>query len=224
MKIVKISAAAALACALAVSANAEDAKPKRTLKNNMQEVYNVVPSSVDSLSAAFSEGMVYGRLRANTFYWDWQTPTSWDPAKGKGNLDNRIMGLGGSIIYKTAPLYGLSATAGVYGSVAPFWFREDIADIGGVKAGKDTISRYDVKTDGKYHMISLAQMYGQYDFSKNSVKFGRQIFESVLTKSNDTKMIPNTFEGVTLETKEIPATTIRGAYFYAQKLRDHTTF
>jgi len=37
-------------------------------------------------------------------------------------------------------------------------------------------------------------------------------------------MIPNTFEGYTVTTKEIPQTTIRGAWFYQQKLRDHMTF
>ena len=73
-------------------------------------------------------------------------------------------------------------------------------------------------------MAVLAQAYLQYDISKTTFKGGRQIFESFLTKSNDTKMIPNTFEGFVLETKEVPKTTIRGAYFYAQKLRDHTTF
>ncbi|OIP57008.1 MAG: hypothetical protein AUK54_00975, partial [Helicobacteraceae bacterium CG2_30_36_10] len=84
--------------------------------------------------------------------------------------------------------------------------------------------RYDVKTGGDWSMAVLAQAYIQYDYSKTTFKGGRQIFESFLTKSNDTKMIPNTFEGYVLETKEIPKTTVRAAYFYAQKLRDHTTF
>jgi hypothetical protein len=37
-------------------------------------------------------------------------------------------------------------------------------------------------------------------------------------------MIPNAFEGLTFESKDIPKTTLKGAYLTAQKLRDHTTF
>jgi len=62
----------------------------------------------------------------------------------------------------------------------------------------------------------------QYDISKISLVAGRQLFESVFTKSNDTKMIPNSFDGVTATIKEIPKTTIQLAYLDKQKLRDHT--
>lgn len=47
------------------------------------------------------------------------------------------------------------------------------------------------------------------------------MLETVFTKSNDTKMIPNTFDGVTVTIKDIPKTKIQLAYFTAQKLRDH---
>jgi len=77
---------------------------------------------------------------------------------------------------------------------------------------------------GRLRMNSFKWDWKQYQISKTKAIAGRQIFESFLTKSNDTKMIPNTFEGVVLETKELADTRIRGAYFTAQKLRDHTTF
>lgn len=218
MKMIKISVAtAAIVSLLASSAVAEDAKPKRVLKNNMQEVYKTLPASVDNLSDAFTKGIFYGRLRTNAFRWDWKND--------QVNDDNKAFGIGGSMIYKTAPLHGLSATAGLYYANNPFSsLREDNADVGDVKAGKDTFSRYNVKTSGDWSMAVLAQAYIQYDISKTSFKVGRQIFESFLTKSNDTKMIPNTFEGYTVTMNEIPKTTIRGAYFNSQKLRDHTTF
>ena len=218
MKYIKLSlVAAALTCMFAASVNAEDAKPKRVLKNNMQEVYKTLPASVNNIFDAFSKGEFYGRLRTNAFKWDWKND--------QVNDDNKAFGIGGSMIYKTAPLHGLSATAGLYYANNPFSsLREDDADVGDVKAGKDTFSRYNVKTDGDWSMAVLAQAYIQYDVSKTSFKVGRQIFESFLTKSNDTKMIPNTFEGYTVTMNEIPKTTIRGAYFNSQKLRDHTTF
>ncbi|SMP87088.1 outer membrane porin, OprD family [Epsilonproteobacteria bacterium SCGC AD-308-E02] len=217
MKLVKMSIAAAVACMVVTSASADDAKPKRELKGNMMEVYNTLPGTADNITDAFANGVFYGRLRMNSFMWDWKD--------NDNNRDNRALGLGGSLIYKTAAFAGLSATAGLYYSDSPFdGLRDNNADVGTTKSGKDTFSRKNVRDNGNWAMASLAQAYLQYDFGKTTVKAGRQIFESFLTKSNDTKMIPNTFEGFSVETKEVPKTTLRAAYFSAQKLRDHTEF
>lgn len=215
MTIVKVAALVAATSVLYMAA-ADDTKPKRSLQGNMNEVYNTLPSNANNLSEVFTNGMFYGRLRTNIFEWDWEN---------NANGDNKAFGLGGSLIYKTAPLAGVSATAGFYYANSPFdSLREENADVGIVKSGKDTFSRYDVSTEGDWHMAVLAQAYIQYDLSTTSFKLGRQFFESALTASNDTKMIPNAFEGLTFESKEIPKTTIKGAYLNAQKLRDHTSF
>lgn len=199
--------------------HADEARPKRVLQANMNEVYNAILPSVDNISDAFANGMFYGRLRTNLFIYDWKAPNN------TLNADNKAFGLGGSLIYKTAPLLGVSATAGLYYSSSPFSsLREENSDVGFVKSGKDTFSRYDVSTNGDWHMAVLAQAYLQYDLLKTSFKFGRQLFESALTASNDTKMIPNTFEGFSFESKDLSKTVVKGAYFTAQKLRDHTTF
>ena len=221
----KISAVAAAACLLATSVNADEAKPKRELKNNMMIVTNATPKSVDSIADMFGEGMFYGRLRTNAFKWDWKADDTWNPVTGKGNNDNKAFGLGGSVVYKSASYEGLSTMAGLYFTSSPFSsLRDDVADVGATKAGKDTFSRNQVKGAGVWEYAVLAEANLQYKISNTTAIAGRQIFESFLTKSNDTKMIPNTFEGFVLEMKEIPKTTIRGAYFTAQKLRDHTTF
>jgi len=224
MKLLKIGTMAALACFITSSVYAKDTeveKVKRQLKNNMMEIYNTLPGSVDTFSDAFAKGELYGRLRLNTFKWNWRNETS--PLATNGS--NKALGLGGSLIYKSAPLYGVSATAGMYYSDSPFeGLRDPRDDISYIKAGKDTVSRYHVRKSGNYSMAVLAQAYVQYDMSKTTFKGGRQIFESVLTRSNDSKMIPNTFEGYSVEMNEIPKTRLRAAYFYAQKLRDHTTF
>ena len=163
--------------------------------------------------------MFYGRLRANAFYWDWDK----DDVAGK---DNRNLGVGASIVYKTAPLNGVSGTIGLYTSQNPF-FRMDKDLVGKAKAGKDTFSRNQVKNgggyDGHYGMTVLGQGYLQYDFGKTSIKAGRQMLETVFTKSNDTKMIPNTFDGITATIKDFDKTTIQLAYLAKQKLRDHTS-
>jgi len=215
---IKLAAGTAALCLMTTSVNAEETKPKRQLKNNMIVKTNITPKSVDNLSDMFKEGVFYGRLRMNSFKWDWANDDT-------SNLDNHAFGLGGSMRYKTASYMGVSAMAGLYYTDSPFEsLRMSQADIGSTKAGKDTFSRYNVKNSGNYSMAVLAEANLQYKISNTKIIAGRQIFESVITRSNDTKMIPNTFEGTVVEMKEIPNTRIRGAYFTAQKLRDHTEF
>jgi hypothetical protein len=131
------------------------------------------------------------------------------------------MGLGGSLIYKSAALNHFSFTLGYYGSLNPEFWRADASDVGLSKSGKDTFSRYKVKTGGGYGMHALGQGYLEYNNGTVDVKAGRQLFESVFTKSNDTKMIPNAFDGVSVAVKVAPKTKVRVAWFGAQKLRDH---
>ncbi|WP_455756848.1 OprD family outer membrane porin [Sulfurimonas sp.] len=218
MKITNISLATVMLLGFATTVSATLKNEKITLKPNMIIKYNKLPSSVNSLSEVLSEGMFYGRIRTNLFYWDWQ-----EEENNAGAKDNRAMGVGGSIVYKTAPYEGISATVGLYTSQNPTWANEDAGDISKVKAGKDTFSRYDIRDSGDYGMSVLAQAYLQYDISKSSIIAGRQTFETVFTKSNDTKMIPNTFDGISTTIKEFDKTTLKLAHFRAQKLRDHTS-
>lgn len=213
---IKLAAGVAALLLVTTSVNADEKKAKIELKNNMMEVYNTLPSSVDNISDAFTEGVFYGRLRMNSFMWDWKEEVN---TKTK---DANQVGVGGSLLYKTAPLLGLSATAGMYYTQNLIEVKDSDLTFG--KAGREVESRYDAYNSGSHYMTVLAQAYIQYDFSKTSLKAGRQVFESFLTKSNDTKMIPNTFEGFSVESKDIPDTKISAAHIYSQKLRDHSTF
>ena len=216
---IKMATGAATLLLLSTSAEATLKTDKVTLKGNMQVNYNKLPAAVDTLTEAFTEGMFYGRFRTNFFYWDWKNEYD-----GK-TKDNKNNGVGGSLIYKTAPLKGVSATVGMYTSQNLDFFRMDKEDVGYSKAGKDTFSRYQVSNgggfNGSYGMTVLAQAYLQYDIAKTSLIGGRQMFETVFTKSNDTKMIPNTFDGFTATSKDLPKTTIKVGYLMKQKLRDH---
>ena len=188
---------------------------KVVLKSNRTLVFKKSPPVVDDIGKVLSEGIFYGRFRVDTFKWDWKEENS-------DRKDNWAIGVGGSFLYKTAEYRGFSGLVGIYTSQSPIHMDSD--DVGFLKAGKDTTSRLSVKTTGDWGINVLAQSYLQYRFSKTFVRVGRQIFESFLTKSNDTKMIPNTFEGYTLTSKNIPNTTVKLAYLTSQKLRDHTTF
>jgi hypothetical protein len=197
-------------------------KPKRQLRGNMTLKYNVLPGSADTISEMFSKGVFYGRLRTNTFYWQWKDTSV---ANGLKNDANKNMGVGGSIIYKSAAYRNFSFTMGYYGSLNPEFWRPAKADAGLSKAGKDTFSRYKVRNggafDGSYGMSVLGQGFIEYNNGTIDIKVGRQLYESVFTKSNDTKMIPNTFDGVSAAMKIAPKSKFRLAWFGAQKLRDH---
>ena len=222
-KINLISGAAAAALALTAFTTTamadEEAKPKRSLKGNMQVVYNQVPGEAASLGEMFTEGVWYGRLRANYFNWDWKEE-NYNNTTEKGNLDNHAFGVGGSLIYKTARYAGVAATLGVYYTTNIMPMEED--EIAGVKAGKDTFSRYEARANGNFSMLVPAEANIDVQLGKTNIKMGDQIFESVFTKSNDTKMIPNTFRGVVVENKDISGVKLTAAYFTNQKLRDHT--
>ncbi len=189
---------------------------KRELKRNFTLKELIVPSEVDTFSQMLSEGIFYGRLRSNNFYFDWD-----DEVEGK-TKDHYTMGVGGSLIYKSAYLNGLGFTAGVYTTQSPLQMGDE--NVGYYKVGKGVMSRYDVATRGSYGLTSLAQAYIEYKDEITSVKVGRQIFESHMTKSNDIKMIPNTFEGITLHSKAVPTHNLKLAYLTKQKLRDHSSF
>ena len=192
----------------------KEKKPKRTLNGNMTLNYNLLPGKVERIQDLFAKGIFYGRLRMNSFYWHWADPVY-------PNNAPREMGLGGSLIYKSAVLSGFSFTASYYGSMNPDFFRPQADEVGFAKAGKDTFSRYKVATGGGFGLSTFGQTYLEYDNDTVDIRGGRQFFESVFTKSNDTKMIPNTFDGLSGALKIAPKTRVRVAWFDKQKLRDH---
>ncbi len=70
----------------------------------------------------------------------------------------------------------------------------------------------------------MGQAYLRYSgFKSSKVRVGRQLVETFYTKSNDSKMIPNTFDGIVFDSRLIPQTKIRLAYLTKEKLRDHPT-
>jgi len=194
---------------------------KHSLQCNMMHMYDELPGEVENISDMFSQGMFYRRLRFNSFGFRWNEEIETDEGV-KLRENHAIAAIGGSLIYKSATLNGFGVGAGFYITSATGTL--DDAEVYLYKAGKGVISRYDFRTDGTASISSLAQAYLEYKNEDVSVKAGRQIFESFLTKSNDTKMIPNTFEGVTLSSIFIPDTSLKMAYLIKQKLRDHSDF
>ncbi len=196
--------------------HASEISQKRVIKSNMVEIYQKTPGNAESLSEMLEKGIFYSRLRLNSFAYQW------DKEIDNKKKNHQTLGVGGSFIYKSAYLNGFGFTAGLYTTQNPWHMDESATKY--YKAGKGVLSRYDVMSDGDYGITSLAQAYLDYKSKFASFHVGRQIFESFLTKSNDTKMIPNTFEGVSFYSSYLPHTKIKAAYLTAQKLRDHSSF
>lgn len=218
MKLVNLSIVAAATCLLATSAHALKSED-RDVKANMQVEYTKAPGAVNSIGEMFTEGEVYGRLRSNMFWWDWENDTL------SSTDDNNMWGLGGSLVYKTGFYQGLGATVGFYGTVPLHDDNKNLAKSATTnfgKAGKDT---YHTRADGTEGAMGvLAEAYGEYKNGKTNVKVGRQGIDSIMIATNDTKMVPNTFEAAMIENKDIPNTTVRAGYIVSQKLRDHQSF
>lgn len=212
----KLTKVSLLASALLISTSlyAEDSLSKHTLKTNYQEVYNEKPGTVESFTEMFTEGKFYGRLRSNTFYYAWEKETA-------SQNTHIASGLGGSAVYKSATLSNFNFTAGLYYSQA--FFDDNKDPVNRLKPAKDILSRFDYTNTGNKSMAVLGQAYISYKgIPKTELLAGRQIVETFYTKSNDTKMIPNTFDGVVIATKAVPNTAIKLGYLAEQKLRDHT--
>lgn len=193
--------------------SADETLPKHTLKSNSQVLFHTLPESAQSLSEVLSKGIFYGRIRSNSFYLDYK--------KNDDSSDHFSSGLGGSLIYKSASFSHFDFTTGLYFSQAFFWDKED--EIENLKKAKDVLSRFDYTNDGRSYMAVLGQSYIRYTpIDGTHMMLGRQLVETFYTKSNDTKMIPNTFDGLVISTNIIPKTRTKLAYLQKQKLRDHT--
>jgi len=187
----------------------------------MVHLYKETPAKAESFTDMFTQGLFYGRLRLNSFGYRWRKEVTLQSGE-EVRKNHAIAAVGGSFIYKSAYYNGLGVGFGLYTTHAKGSLPKHEANL--YKSGRDSLSRYDLATRGKRGISVLAQSYLSYKYQENEFKIGRQVFESFLTKSNDTKMIPNTFEGVTFESKALHKTSLKMAYFTKEKLRDHSSF
>ena len=191
-----------------------DQEIKSSIKTNGLPIYFDKADSSDNLVGMFSEGEVYGRLRSNTFYYRYKNEDT-------THSNHLISAVGASLVYQSAKYSDFDFGVGLYVSNA--FFNNSSDPIAQIKSGKDLVSRYDYVTDGDKYMAVLGQANIRYSGIKDTqIVIGRQLVESFYVHSNDTKMIPNTFDGVVLQTKVIPKTNLQVAYLAKQKLRDHT--
>ena len=159
---------------------------------------------------------IYGAFRINSFYWDWVH-------EDNSHKDNKCMGIGGRIFFKSDSYNGFSALVGLYTSQNPGFFRASRDNVKYLKDGKDTLNRYNLWKKGKYGLTTFAKAYLKYSKYNANVKVGRFGLNSIYTAENDGKMIPNTFQGFMIDSK-IYGFKLRFAYLDKQKLRDKEKF
>jgi len=211
-QILKLSIGVALILSQEISAQE---KPLHAVKSNGTLVYSKPTKSVENFKDMFKEGQFYGRLRNNNFYFNWANEDS-------SHSTHLVNAVGASLVYKTAKYKGLNFNLGLYGSKS--FFNDSSVPVANLKAAKDTLSRYNYDRTGSTSMAVVGEANINYSgFKAIDITLGRQLFESFYTKSNDTKMIPNTFDGLSTVIKSIPKHKIKLAYLHKQKLRDHTT-
>lgn len=172
-------------------------------------------NGADDLASAFKEGKLDGRLRAQYFATDWDNN---DQFSATG------FAIGGSLIHKTAPLYGFSVGAGMYTTQNPGgWTDSEDGTYAGTS--KDLFCR------DQEHGISkcnygdgyavLAQAYVQYDVAKSKFKAGRMLMTNPWITPNDTKMIPIAIEGADFVSNDILNTTLQ--IDYADRIKERGT-
>ena len=202
-----------VALSLVINIYADEVIQKQAIKSNYQISYNKKQVNVNNFSDMLVEGNFYGRVRSNTFYFIWKNDDI-------GHDTQIVNGLGGSLLHKSATFNDFDFTTALYYSRA--FFNETKDPVNAFKPAKDTLSRFNYANTGKKSLEVIGQAYLSYKIlPKTKIKLGRQIVETFYTRSNDSKMIPNTFDGVVLSSKDFSSTSVKLAYLYKQKLRDH---
>ncbi|MDO9305680.1 MAG: OprD family outer membrane porin [Sulfuricurvum sp.] len=198
----------------------------------------VFATAADDLASAFKEGKFDGRIRTQYFV------TDWDMHDGT-NKDATATGfaVGGSLLYKTAPLYGISVGAGLYTTQNPGGWTE--ADDG---ANMTTTSKFNATTSNDLFLREgsgttptsgtnptklvpygegyavLVQSYLQYDIAQSKIKAGRFLMTNPWITPNDTKMIPIAIEGAEVISNDIGNTQVQVDYADKIKERGMTHF
>jgi len=203
MRVVNLSIVAAMACLLGTAAQA-----------------------AEDLASAFKEGKLDGRIRLHYIGTDWDHNDQWNlnlPAPGKPDGDSQGLAVGGSLIYKTAPLYGLSAGVGFYTTHGMgFLTNDNNGDVSGHPkntTASDLFARGPgAATDFGAGYSVMAQSYLQYDLAKTTIKAGRFLMANPFINPNDTKMIPIAVEGASVQSTDFGNTTL--ILDYADKIKE----
>lgn len=142
----------------------------------------------DSLADAFKNGKIKGELRA--WYFDRHVEKA--PASSAGIFNNAVI-----LNYVTDKFYGFSLGGTFEAMYAPE-----------ASSGAKNVFKSDMYGSGAV----LSEGYLGYDIGKTTAKVGRQYISTPLVSGSGTRIVKESFQGATIANKDLPGTTITGAY------------
>jgi len=156
----------------------------------------------ETLDDAFRNGKVSGDLRA-----------FWYNGDRDLKVDRTALTVGGILSYQTAPFYGVQANASFFSS-------NGITSLTQMPESGQTSN---LKGDGSSINV-LGEAALSYTYDDTIVKYGRQRLNTPLTNDYYNRMLPNSFEALTLENRSIADITLKGAYITKWKYKDSDLF
>ena len=156
----------------------------------------------EMLDDAFKNGKASGNIRA--FWYDGDRDLK---------IDRTSLTVGGILSYQTAPFYGVQANASFFSS-------NGITSLTQMPESGQTSN---LKSDGSSINV-LAEAALSYTYDDTIVKYGRQRLNTLLTNDYYNRMLPNSFEALTLENCSIADVTLKGAYITKWKYKDSDRF
>ncbi len=159
-------------------------------------------SNAESLYDVFKNEKASGQLRA--FWYD-----------GERDLrtNRTALTVGGILGYQTAPFYGVQANASFFSS-------NGITSLTQMPESGQTSN---LKSDGSSINV-LGEAALSYTYEDTLIKYGRQRLNTPLTNDYYNRMLPNSFEALTLENHSNPDVTLKGAYITKWKYKDSDRF
>ncbi|MDM7273989.1 OprD family outer membrane porin [Sulfurihydrogenibium azorense] len=177
--------------------------------------------AADDIFSAIKESKFSGSIRAKYFLTDWEDEsktTGVCPATAPTCKDAKGFSFGGGLSMQTAPLYNFTAKVSFWTVTGFGWTKKS--------DGYTATTSLDLFKNGAYGQgySVLAESYVEYNDKTNMVRVGRTEYKNPFFDSNDTKMIPATFEGAFITSKIIPNTVVEFDYLTKMKQRRDTEF
>lgn len=161
-----------------------------------------ISCSAQNFDEIFKEGKVSGDLRV-----------FWHDGDRELRIDRTALTLGGILSYQTAPYSGFS------GGVS-FFSSNGVTSLTNMPESGQT---HNLNLDGS-SINTLGEAYLQYSVHDTSIKYGRQRLDLPLSNDYYNRMLPNSFEALSIENRSIDHITLKGAYITGWKYKGSDTF
>jgi hypothetical protein len=162
----------------------------------------VISSPADSLDEIFTNGKISGNLRA--FWYDGDREL---------RIDRTALTIGGVLSYKTASYEGVSGGVSLFSS-------NGITSLTEMPESGQT---HNLNLDGS-SINTLGEAYLQYTAYDTLIKYGRQRLDLPLANDYYNRMLPNSFEALSVENRSLKNITFKGAYITGWKYKGSDTF